>query len=167
MAAPLIFFAKIHTNASNEVRLYMNKIELILLKKQEDEELAIIKENYSKPAVERFVDINKDTFWTYVTETENVHFYKVYNEGILSGTVQCEVYDGVLYLALVVFPEYQNNGIGTDIVKFIIDGNTRLDFNEIRVSVDEKNTASMRLFQNAGFIKIGQKDELVDLQYIM
>jgi len=37
----------------------MNKLELILLKSPEDEELAIIKENYSKPAVERFVDINK------------------------------------------------------------------------------------------------------------
>ena len=40
-------------------------------------------------------------------------------------------------------------------------------FNEIQVSVDEKNTASMRLFRNAGFNIIGQENELVDLQYIM
>jgi L-amino acid N-acyltransferase YncA len=77
------------------------------------------------------------------------------------------VYDGVLYLSLVVFIQYQNRKIGSDALKCVIEGKTGLDFKEIQVSVDEKNTASMRLFQNAGFIKIGQKDGLVDLQYIM
>ena len=145
----------------------MNKLTFSLLKSTDDTDLKIIKENYDKPSVERFVDINKEKYWIYVTEAENVYFYKVYNEGALVGTVQCEVYSGVLYLALVIFPEYQNRRIGTDVLKFIVDGNTDLSFNEIQVSVDEKNTASMRLFRNAGFNIIGQENELVDLQYIM
>ena len=143
----------------------MNNLKLILLKNTEDEELEIIKENYSKPSVERFVDINKDKFWNYVTETEDVYFYKAYIDDVLIGTVQCEVYDGILYLALVVFPEYHSKGIGTDIVKYIINGKTGLNFNEICVSVDEKNTASIRLFRNAGFKCTGQEDELINFKY--
>ena len=54
----------------------MNAVTLNLLKSSEDEELVIIKENYSKPEVERFVSIDKDKFWQYVTEAENVYFYK-------------------------------------------------------------------------------------------
>lgn len=145
----------------------MNKLAFSLLKSTDDTDLKIIKENYDKPSVERFVDINKEKYWIYVTEAENVYFYKVYNDGTLVGTVQCELYDGVLYLALVVFPEHQNKGIGTDIVKSVINGITNLKFNEIQVSIDEKNTASIRLFSNMGFIKTGQEDELVEFNYIM
>ena len=145
----------------------MNRLTFILLESTEDEELVIIKENYSKSAVERFVSIDKEKFWQYVTETENVYFYKIYNDSNLVGTMQCEVYGGILYLALVVFPEYQKKKIGTSAVQEVIAGKTGLSFKEIQVSIDEKNIASLKLFQNAGFNKIGQKDELVDLQYIM
>ncbi len=145
----------------------MNNLSFALLEAVEDRELEIIKENYNKPSVERFVEINKEKFWSYVTETENVYFYKVYNEGVLVGTVQCEVYDGIMYLALVIFPEYQKKKIGTDAVQGVIAGKTGLSFNEIQVSIDEKNTASLKLFQNVGFTRIGQEDELVEFQYIM
>ena len=145
----------------------MNVLKFVLLESTEDNELEILKDNYSKPSVERFVEINKEKFWSYITETENVYFYKVYNENTLSGTVQCEIYDRILYLAIVVFPEYQNKGIGTDIIKFVLDGRTGLDFKEIQVSIDEKNTASMKLFKNSGFIETGKDGELIDLQYIM
>ena len=86
----------------------MNVLKFVLLENTEDNELEILKDNYSKPSVERFVEINKEKFWSYVTETENVYFYKVYNENTLSGTVQCEIYNRILYLAIVVFPDYQN-----------------------------------------------------------
>lgn len=145
----------------------MNVLKFVLLESTEDNELEILKDNYSKPSVERFVEINKERFWSYVTETENVYFYKVYNENTLSGTVQCEIYDRILYLAIVVFPEYQNKGIGTDIIKFVLDGRMGLDFKEIQISIDEKNTASMKLFKNSGFIETGKDGELIDLQYIM
>ncbi len=145
----------------------MNNLKFILLESTEDKELEVIKENYDKPTVERFVEINKEKFWSYVTETENVYFYKVYNEGTLVGTVHCDLYDGILYLAVVVFPEYQNKGIGTHMVKFITDGKTGLEFKEIQVSIDEKNTASMKLFRKAGFTRIGQEEELVEFQYMM
>lgn len=145
----------------------MNGISLILLEGADDEELEIIKKNYDKPSIERFVAVDKDNFWDYVTETENVYFYKLYKDGSLAGTVQCELSDKILYLAVVVFPEFQNKKIGTDALKYVIDGKTGLEFNEIQVSVDEKNTASLHLFQKVGFTCICQEDELVDLQYIM
>lgn len=145
----------------------MNRLTFILLESTEDEDLGIIKEGYCNPLVERFISIDNENYWSYVTKSENVYFYKLYNEDNPVGTVHCEVYDGILYLSLVVFIQYQNRKIGSDAIKCVIEGITGLDFKEIQVSVDEKNTASMRLFQNAGFNKIGQKDELVDLQYIM
>ena len=145
----------------------MNKLAFSLLKSTDDTDLKIIKENYNKPSVERFVDINKEKYWIYVTEAENVYFYKVYNDDILSGTVHCELCDGVLYLAVVVFPEFQNKKIATAMVNAVLDGITGLEFNEIQVSVDEKNAASLKLFRNIGFVQIGQEDELVEFKYIM
>ena len=145
----------------------MSNLTFTMLESTGDKELEIIKENYDKPSVERFVEINKEKFWTYVTETENVYFYKIYKDAILVGTAQCELYDGILYLALVVFPEYQNKGIGSDIVKYIIDGRTGLYFNKIQVSIDRKNTASMRIFQKAGFSRIGNDGGLIEFQHNM
>ena len=81
--------------------------------------------------------------------------------------MQCEVYDGILYLALVIFPEYQKKKIGTSAVQEVIVGKTGLSFKEIQVSIDEKNTASLKLFQNVGFKRSGQKDSLIDFRYIM
>lgn len=145
----------------------MNAVTFNLLKCTGDEDLVIIKENYSKPEVERFVSIDKDKFWKYVTETENVYFYKIYNNSNLVGTMQCEVYDGILYLALVIFPEYQKKKIGTSAVQEVIVGKTGLSFKEIQVSIDEKNTASLKLFQNVGFKCSAQEDSLIDFRYIM
>ena len=138
-----------------------------LLNSVDDKDMEIIKSVYDAPCVARFVCINKEMFWSYVTATENVYFFKVYVGGALAGTVQCELCDGVLYLALVVLPEYQKKGIGTAIVKSVIDGKTGLDFNEIQVSIDEKNIASLRLFEKCDFVRTGHNDELVDFQYVV
>ena len=144
-----------------------DNLSFVLFENIGDNELEIIKECYCKPEIERFVSIDKDSFWIYATETENVYFYKVYNDDILSGTVHCELCDGVLYLAVVVFPEFQNKKIATAMVNAVLDGITGLEFNEIQVSVDEKNAASLKLFRNIGFVQTGQEDELVEFKYIM
>ena len=58
----------------------MNRLTFILLESTEDEDLGIIKEGYSNPLVERFISIDNENYWSYVTKSENVYFYKLYNE---------------------------------------------------------------------------------------
>ncbi len=138
-----------------------------LLENIDDKDIDILKEAYDNSSVKRFIEIDKENFWSYVTETENVYFYKVYLGDILVGTAQCELINNVLYFALVVFPLYRNNGIGYDIVKHVIGGITGLHFSRLRVSIDEANIASLSLFKKIGFVQIGRDNLLIDFEYVI
>ena len=128
-----------------------------LLKKSDDEDIPIILAAYNQPSVSQFISIDEDNYWIYVTETDNV----------LTATTQIELINRVLYMSIVVFPKYQNQGIGKIILKDIQSGKLKLDFTKIMVSVDEKNIASLKLFEKCGFVCIGKDEELFKYVYIM
>ena len=52
-------------------------------------------------------------------------------------------------------------------IVFIIEQKLFIDFVKIRVSIDEENVASLKLFENAGFICVGQDEELREYEYIV
>ena len=68
-------------------------------------------------------------------------------------------------MSVVVFPKYQSQGIATIIVKDIQAGKLGLDFIKIQVSIDEKNTASLKLFESVGFICVNKDEELLEYEY--
>ena len=70
-----------------------------------------------------------------------------------------------MYMSVVVFPKYQSQGIATIIVKDIQAGKLGLDFIKIQVSIDEKNTASLKLFESVGFICVNKDEELLEYEY--
>ena len=80
-------------------------------------------------------------------------------------TIHLESDNGALYMSVVVFPEYQKQGIATAILKDIQSGKTGLDFDKIQISIDEKNTASLKLFESVGFICINKDEELLEYEY--
>ena len=94
------------------------------------------------PDISQYISIDNNYFH-YVTNTEDVYFYKIYKDDILLATIHLELVDCVLYMSVVVFPEYQKQGIATAILKDIQSGKTGLHFDKIQVSIDEKNTASL------------------------
>ena len=98
------------------------------------------------------------------TNTDNVYFYKVYKDNILVATTHLELACGVLYMSVVVFPEYQKLGIATTILNDIHVGKLGLDFHTIHVSIAENNIASRKLFESSGFVCKGKAEELLEYE---
>ena len=136
-----------------------------LIKNPDDEDIPTILSVYKQPSISRFISIDEENYWKYITSTDNVYFYKIYKDDILVSTIHLESDNCVLYMSVVVFPEYQKQGIATAILKDIQSGKTGLDFDKIRVYIDEKNIASLKLFESAGFVCTGKDEELLEYEY--
>ena len=136
-----------------------------LIKDLDDEDIPTILSVYRQPSISRFISIDEENYWKYITSTDNVYFYKIYKDDILVATIHLELVDRVLYLSVVVFPKYQSQGIATIIVKDIQAGKLELDFLKIQVSIDEKNIASLKLFESVGFICVNKDEELLEYEY--
>ena len=136
-----------------------------LLKKADDEDIPLILSVYKQPSISRFISIDEENYWKYITSTDNVYFYKIYKDDILVSTIHLALDNCVLYMSVVVFPEHQKQGIATTILKDIQAGKLELDFDKIQVSIDEKNTASINLFESAKFVCVGKDTELLEYEY--
>ena len=136
-----------------------------LLKKTDDEDIPPILSVYKQPSVSQFISIDEENYWKYITSTDNVYFYKIYKGDFLVSTIHLEFDNRVLYMSVVVFPEFQKQGIATTILKDIQAGKFELDFDKIQVSIDEKNTASIKLFESAKFVCVGKNTELLEYEY--
>lgn len=137
-----------------------------LVKEVSDDDITNILSAYRHQSVSQFISINEDTYWEYVTGTDNVYFYTIYVNDVLAATVHLELSNQVLYMSIVVFPEYQNQGIATTILKDIQSGKFAIDFTKIQISIDEKNIYSLKLFEKVGFVCVGKNDELLEYEYI-
>ena len=136
-----------------------------LIKNLDDEDIPIILSAYKKPSISQFISIDKENYWKYITSSDNVYFYKIYKDDILVSTIHLESENCVLYMSVVVFPEYQKQGIATTILKDIQAGKIGLDFDKIQVSIDEKNIASLKLFESVGFICVNKDEKLLEYEY--
>jgi len=119
---------------------------------------------YQIPEIARYLSISENYFH-YVTNTADVYFYKVYDNNNLIGSTHLEKQGTTLFMNILVFPKFQRMGLGTTIIKDIQNNILGLDYDRIEISIDETNTASLRLFENAGFIRISKDDELINYVY--
>ena len=136
-----------------------------LVKKFDDEDIPTILSVYKQPSISQFISIDEENYWRYITSTDNVYFCKIYKNDILVSTIHLELVDRGWDMAVVVFPKYQSQGIATIIVKDIQAGKLGLDFIKIQVSIDEKNTASLKLFESVGFICVNKDEKLLEYEY--
>ena len=119
------------------------------------------------PDISRFNSYDKEKYWQYVTSTNSVFYYKVYKRNSFVGAIHLEINDKILYMSILVFPEYQNQKIGTSIIKDIQDKKLPIDFERIEVSIDETNVASIRLFEKMNFKLLSKENELLTYVYQM
>ena len=127
-------------------------------------EIPELKAMYQLPEVSRYLNISGNYF-SYVTKTPGVYFYKVYNTDELIGAIHLELNENLLYMDILVFPKFQRKGFATKIIEDIQNDIFKLNYNKIEISIDETNSASLKLFKNAGFIQISKDDELINLVY--
>ena len=119
---------------------------------------------YQIPEIAQYISIGNNYF-RYVTNSEEVYFYKVYENNKLIGTTHLERQESVLFMAILVFPKFQRMGFGAQIVKDIQNDIFGLDFDRIEISIDKTNSASLKLFEKAGFIRTLKEDELINFVY--
>ena len=64
------------------------------------------------------------------------------------------------YISVVVIdPEYRGMGLGTEIIKNVIDDCDKNGYERIRLEVDKNNQKAIRLYQKFGFKKVEEKSE--------
>ena len=131
---------------------------------KDDADISRILNVYRLPSVSKFVSIN-DNYFHYVTNTENVYFYKIYKKEKLFGTIHLEKNMDLLYMDIVIFPKFQKMGLGTKVIRDIQQDIFNIHYNKIVVSIDESNIASIRLFEKSGFLMESQEDELLNFVY--
>ena len=59
----------------------------------------------------------------------------------------------------------QKKGFATRVIRDIQNDIFKLNYNKIEISIDETNSASLKLFENAGFTRTSKDDELINLVY--
>ena len=131
---------------------------------ENDGDISQLLEIYQLPAISRFLSISDDYFH-YVANTENVYFYKIYESQTLIGTIHLEKCEDLLYMDILIFPEYQRMGFATSVVGDVQNDTFGLNFKRIEIAIDESNTASIKLFERAGFLFVSKEDELLNYAY--
>lgn len=132
---------------------------------QNDADIPYLLSVYRSSDVSRYISIDEENYWRYVTTSENVRFYEIYKDGCPVATLHCELQDRVLYMSVAVIPEHRKKGIGTEILSDVQHGHLQLDFDRIQVSIDKTNTASIRLFEKTGFCCVSENDGLLEYVY--
>ncbi len=141
-------------------------LDFILLKTKTDIDIPNIISIHQLPEISRFVSIDVDNYFDYVTQSPNVYFYKVFLDGTLVATAHFECLSKTLYMDIVVFPKYHRKGIGTNIIKNVLNGNFPIVFDRIEISIDETNIPSKKLFEKMGFVFTSKEEELENYVYI-
>lgn len=138
-----------------------------LLTSLKDTDIPLLLEIHSLPEIKCFIDINEKKYFKYVTKSNNVFYYKIFDEDTLIGSIHCELSGKTMYLSLLIFPEHQNKGYGTKTLREVINGSFLLDFEAIEVSINNDNFPSLHLFEKVGFIRTSVDGGLVNYIYSM
>ena len=85
---------------------------------EKDIAIPTLKAIYQLPEVSMYISIS-DNYFYYVTNTANVYFYKVYDKGNLIGAIHLELNKHLLYMDILIFPQFQRKGFATKVIRDI------------------------------------------------
>lgn len=118
------------------------------------------------PEVSRYISVDEKNYWQYVTSNDNVFYFKVYdNDGRLVAATHCEILNRKLYMDIIVMPAHQRKGIATSVLGDIQSNKLPLEFDQIEVSIDSANTASIKLFEKMNFHCVSKEENLLNYVY--
>ena len=162
LAEPIQRFADILEKELKETT--MNDLAYTRILSEDDVDIPQLLKIYQLPSISQFLSIS-DNYFHYVTNTESVYFYKVYEKEKLIGTIHLEKDEKLLYMDILIFPEFQRMGFATRVIKDIQNDIFGHNYDRIEISIDESNIASLKLFENAGFTFVSKEDELLNFVY--
>ena len=140
-------------------------MKYIQITSETDKDIPYLISIHKLPEISRYLSINEKEYFKYVTAADHVFYYKAYKDEHLAAAIHCELFDKILYMSIVVIPEYQKQGIGTAVLYDIQNGILPLKYTHIKVSIEKSNTASLKLFTKMGFIRISENEELLNYSY--
>ncbi len=132
-----------------------------------DEHIPFLLEKHSLPEVSKYIGIDREKYFDYVTGTNHVDYFKVMLENKIVAAVHIEKQNDILYLSILVLPEHQNKGFGAQILEDIKSQRLAQGFSKIIVSIDRVNTPSIKLFEKAGFVLSGKDDNLLEYHLVV
>ena len=162
LAEPIQRFADVLEKELKETT--MNDLAYTRILSEDDVDIPQLLKIYQLPSISQFLSIS-DNYFHYVTNTESVYFYKVYEKEKLIGTIHLEKDEKLLYMDILIFPEFQRMGFATRVIKDIQNDIFGHNYDRIEISIDESNIASLKLFENAGFTFVSKEDELLNFVY--
>lgn len=162
LAEPIQRFADVLKKELKETT--MNDLAYTRILSEDDVDIPQLLKIYQLSSVSQFLSIS-DNYFHYVTNTESVYFYKVYEKEKLIGAIHLEKDEKLLYMDILIFPEFQRMGFATRVIKDIQNDIFGLNYDRIEISIDESNIASLKLFENAGFTFVSKEDELLNYVY--
>ena len=133
-------------------------IELVPLKPG-DPDLDELLRIHQEPSVSRFISIS-DNYFNYVTETEDVCYYKIITNERLAGGLHSEIHSETVYLSICVDEKYRRLGIAEKSLKIFFSIMPSY-IKTIEASIEETNIPSVLLFQKLGFQVSEQDNELI------
>ena len=121
----------------------MNELTYTRILTEDDSNIPHLLQIYQQPNVSQFISIS-DSYFHYVTNTPNVYFYKVYEKEKLIGAIHLEKNENLLYMDILIFPEFQKMGFATRVIKDIQNDIFGLNYDRIEISIDESNHPTHR-----------------------
>lgn len=128
----------------------------------DDRDIPLLLKIHQAPEICRYIGIDREKYFDYVTHTGHVYYYKVMLGDEIAAALHVEQTDGTLYLSVLTRPEHQRKGIAAQILEDVKAKKLLAGFSEIVVSIDRENTPSIKLFEKAGFTLRGEEDNLLE-----
>ena len=163
LAKPIQRFADVLENELKKTAT-LNDLAYTRIISESDVDIPRLLKIYQQPKVSQYISIS-DNYFRYITNTENVFFYKVYEKEKLIGAIHLEKNEKLLYMDILIFPEFQRMGFATRVIKDIQNDIFGHNYDRIEISIDESNIASLKLFENAGFSFVSKEDELLNFVF--
>ena len=116
-----------------------------------DPDIPQLMETLRLPEIARYISIDEGNFWNYITTNPAVSYFKAYRDGKLVGALDCELQGKKLYLSVMVHPEHQTQGFGTQMLQDLLSGKL-LSFDTAEAYIEEENAPSVKLFEKMGFV---------------
>lgn len=88
-----------------------------------------------------------------VLATENVNVVALTDERVVGHAMLVRDDDGSAELAIFVHEDYQNAGIGTQLMQGLLGAGVEAGLDRIWLTVEERNEAAIALYEKMGFVR--------------